>query len=114
MATTTTTETVKAVKAGDWVLPIDVNGETVHALQINKSKEDKENIKEIKAEYDNAGITVYEYAGKNGNPVLLVDATQKLRSQRTSQKRSKFIETMLKMGMDIDKANAAYAEYNEK
>ncbi len=106
-----TTQTVQAVKAGDWVLPISVNGEIVHALQINKSKEDKENITSLLAEYANAGVTVYEYAGKNNNPVLLVKATEKLKTQRASVSRDAIIETLMQdFSIDREKAEAVHAK----
>lgn len=106
-----TTETVKAVKAGDWVLPILVNGETVHALQINKSKDEKENITTILSEYEKAGVTVYEYAGKNNNPVLLVKATEKLKATRSSVTRDAIIETLMSdLGVDVETATALHAK----
>jgi hypothetical protein len=105
------TTTVKAIKAGDWVLPIEVNGEIVHALQINKSKEEKENITTILAEYTNVGVTVYEYAGKNNNPVLLVKATEKLKSQRSSVTRNAIIETLMQdLGVNKTQAEALHAK----
>lgn len=104
-------KTVQAVKAGDWVLPINVNGATVYALQINKSKEDKENITTLLAEYAKAGVTVYEYAGKGGNAVLLVEATQKLRTQRASVSRDAIIETLMQdLGIEKTQAEALHAK----
>ena len=32
---------IKAEKAGEWVLPIKVDGSVIYALQVNKTKEDK-------------------------------------------------------------------------
>lgn len=107
-------KTVQATKKGDWVLPIDVNGETVYALQINKSAEDKSNIENILADYAKAGVTVYEYAGKNNNPVLLVKATEKLKTQRASVTRDAIIETLMEtMGVDMETAQALHAKMQQ-
>ena len=110
--TTKEVTTIEVTKAGDWVLPVQLkDGTIVHALQINKSKEDKENIETLLQEYANAGIPVMQYSGKNNNPVLLVEATKKLRSQRTSFGRDKFVETaMASFGVSREKAEQAYAE----
>lgn len=108
------TQFIEAVKAGDWVLPILVNGDTVHALQINKSKEDKENIDNILAEYQKAGVPVYRYSGKNNNDVLLVEATKKLKTQRASVTRDAIIETLMEtMGVDMETAQALHAKMQQ-
>ncbi len=99
MTTTTNQPTVQAVKSGDWVLPITVDGATVYALQINKSKEDKENISSILEQYATAGVTVYEYAGKNNNAVLLVDATLKIKNSRVSASTEKLVASAMDMGL---------------
>lgn len=107
----TNVTTVKAVKVSDWVVPISANGETVYALQINKSKEEKENIETILQDYVKAGVTIYEYAGKNNNPVLLVKATEKLKTQRASVTRDAIIDTLMQdLGVDIETAQALHAK----
>ena len=105
-----TLKTTKVTKAGDWVLPVLLDdGTTVYALQINKSAEDKQNITELHQAYIDAGIEVYEYAGKNNNPVLLVDATKKIRSQRVGVLQSEFIAELVNAGVPQEVAELAYA-----
>lgn len=88
---------VNAVKAGDWVLPIEVNGATIYALQVNKSKEDKANIEAIKQAYAEHDITLYTYKGKNNADVLLVKAEEKLVARRTSASTEKLVASAMKM-----------------
>ena len=106
---TTKPQFTQAVKAGDWVLPITVNGATVYALQINKSAEEKENIDNILAEYANAGIEVFTYKGKNDKNVFLVKAEEKLRSKRVGVKEQKLVAVLMQAGMTEEQARAAYA-----
>lgn len=108
MANPTKSQFTQAVKAGDWVLPITVNGKTVYALQINKSKEEKENIDNILAEYASAGIEVFTYKGKNDLDVLLVKAEEKLRSKRVSVKEQKMVAVLMQAGMTEEQARAAW------
>ncbi len=63
------------------------------------------------AEYAKANITVFEYAGKNNNPVLLVRATEKLKTQRASIDRDAVVSTLMSdFGIDEEKAKAVYAK----
>ena len=105
---TTTQPTIEDVtKGGDWVLPVTrKDGSTVYALQINKSKEDKENIDAILAEYAQAGVPILRYKGKEGKDVLLVDATQKIRSKRVGVKTQKLLDALLATGMTQEQALA--------
>ena len=97
----------EVTKAGDWVLPVTKkDGTTVYALQINKSAEDKANIDAIVAEYTEAGVEVLTYDGKEGKKVLLVDATQKLRSKRVGVKTQKLLDALLATGMTKEQALA--------
>lgn len=105
---TTKSQFTQAVKAGDWVLPITVEGQTVYALQINKSKEEKENIDNILAEYANAGIEVFTYKGKNDLDVLLVKADEKLRSKRVGVKEQKMVAVLMQAGMTEEQARQAW------
>lgn len=107
---TKTLPTVEAVKAGDWVLPVTVDGVTVYALQINKSAEDKANIEAIHGAYVEAGIPVYTYSGKGGKPVLLVEATKKIKAQRTSASTESLIASAVAMfGVTEEQARAMVA-----
>jgi len=108
-----TTTTVQAVKMGDWVLPISVDGVTVYALQINKSKDDKANIDTILAEYATAKITVYEYSGKNDNAVLLVKATEKIKATRSSANTESLVASAVQM-FGCTEAMAREMVYNAK
>lgn len=105
---TTTQATIEDVtKGGDWVIPVTrKDGSTVYALQINKSKEDKENIDAIVAEYTQAGVTILRYKGKEDKDVLLVDATQKIRSKRVGVKTQKLLDALLATGMTQEQAQA--------
>ena len=106
-ATTTQATYTEVTKSGDWVLPVTKkDGTTVYALQINKSKDDKENIDAIVAEYQKEGIEVLTYDGKEGKKVLLVDATQKLRSKRVGVKTQKLLDALLATGMSQEQAQA--------
>ena len=97
----------QVTKAGDWVLPVTTaDGATVYALQINKSKEDKENIDSILQEYADAGVTVYTYKDKEDKDVLLVDTTQKIRSKRVGVKTQKLLDALLATGMSQEQAQA--------
>lgn len=110
MANTTTPQITEAVKAGDWVLPITVNGATVYALQINKSKEDKANLDNILAEYAKAGVEVFTYKGKNDAPVYLVEASKKLKATRTSASTEKLVTSaMATFGCTEEQARAMVA-----
>ena len=92
-----TLKIVQAVKAGDWVLPIVVAGETIYALQVNKSKEDKANIEAIKQAYADNDITLYTYKGKNDADVILVKSDEKLVARRTSASTEKLVASAVKM-----------------
>lgn len=101
---------VNAVKAGDWVLPITVNGSTIYALQVNKSKEDKANIEVIKQAYADNDITLYTYKGKNDADVLLVKADEKLVARRTSASTEKLVASAVKMfGCTVEQARQMVA-----
>ena len=88
---------IKAEKAGDWVLPIKVDGSIIYALQVNKTKEDKVNIEAIKKAYAEHDITLYTYKGKNDADVLLVKAEEKLIARRTSASTEKLIASAVAM-----------------
>lgn len=106
-ATTTQASYTEVTKAGDWVIPVTTKeGVTVYALQINKSKEDKENIDAIVSEYTQAGIPILRYKGKEGKDVLLVDATQKIKSKRVGVKTQKLLDALLATGMTQEQALA--------
>ena len=92
-----TLKILKAEKAGDWVLPIKVDGSIVYALQVNKSKEDKINIEAIKQAYAEHDITLYTYKGKNNADVILVKAEEKLVARRTSASTEKLIASAVAM-----------------
>lgn len=105
--TTTTTNYTTVEKSGDWVLPVKKkDGTIVYALQINKSKEDKENIDAIVSEYQKAGIEILGYKGKEDKLVLLVDATQKIRSQKVGVKTQKIITGLMAKGFTEEEARA--------
>ena len=88
---------VKAEKAGEWVLPIKVDGSVIYALQVNKTKEDKENSEAIKKAYAEHDITLYTYKGKNDADVILVKAEEKLIARRTSASTEKLIASAVAM-----------------
>ena len=88
---------IKAEKAGDWVLPIKVDGSIIYALQVNKTKEDKVNIEAIKKAYAEHDITLYTYKGKNDADVLLVKAEEKLIARRMSASTEKLVSSAMAM-----------------
>ena len=96
--------TVQAEKAGEWVLPILVDGVTLYAIQINKTQEDKENIENILAEYYKHGITVYEYVGKNSKPVLLVEHDKRLKTTRIGKHKKAQLDAMVSLGLTEEQA----------
>lgn len=96
-------------RLGDWVIPVDKNGETVYALQINKTQEEKDNLETILSEYQKAGVEVLTYAGKGGLPVYLVDATQKLKKQRVGIDTNALLQSMVASGMTQEQAQAVLA-----
>lgn len=101
---------VNAVKAGEWVLPIKVDGSVIYALQVNKTKEDKINIEAIKKAYAEHDITLYTYKGKNDADVLLVKAEEKLVARRTSASTEKLVASAVAMfGCTEEQARAMVA-----
>ena len=88
---------IKAEKAGEWVLPIKVDGSVIYALQVNKTKEDKINIEAIKKAYAERDITLYTYKGKSDAEVLLVKAEEKLVARRTSASTEKLVASAVAM-----------------
>ena len=100
-------------RLGDWVIPVDKNGVTVYALQINKTQAEKDNLENILAEYAKAGIDILTYNGKNDNAVYLVDASEKLKAQRANVNRDAIVETLVASGMSEEVANATYAKMQE-
>lgn len=105
-ATTTQATIVEVKKGGDWVLPIITkDGATVHALQINKTADDKANIESILAEYAEAGVQVYRYKGKSDKAVLLVEASQKIRKARVGVKTLNLINRLMEdKGFTLEEA----------
>ena len=88
---------IKAVKAGDWVVPLTVDGSTILALQVNKTKKEKAHIEAIKQAYAEHDITLYTYKGKNNADVILVKAEEKLVAQRSSASTEKLIASAVAM-----------------
>ena len=88
---------VKADKAGDWVIPIKVDGRIIYALQVNKTKDDKANIDAIKKAYADHDITLYTYKGKGDADVLLVKAEEKLVARRSSASTEKLVASAVAM-----------------
>lgn len=117
MTQSTTTTTIKATpvqRMGDWVIPVDVNGTTVYALQINKTQAEKDNISEILQAYTDNGIDVLTYNGKGEKAVYLVDATQKIKAQRTSASVDEMVAEMVALGVDEMVARQAIANAKAK
>lgn len=105
-----TLKIVNAEKAGDWVLPIKVDGSIIYALQVNKSKEDKANLEAIKQAYADNDITLYTYKGKNDADVILVKADEKLVARRTSASTEKLVASAVAMfGVSEAQARAMIA-----
>ena len=88
---------IQAEKAGDWVIPIRVDGKTIYALQVNKTKDDKANIEAIKQAYADHQIPLYTYKGKGDADVLLVKADEKLVARRTSASTEKLVASAVAM-----------------
>lgn len=104
-----TVKTTQATKAGEWVLPIIVEGATVYAIQVNKTIEDKENIDSILADYEKAGVPVYEYEGKGGKPVYLVEHSKRIKAQRMGATKRAQVDAMVAMGLTEEQALAVIA-----
>lgn len=104
-----TVKTTQATKAGEWVLPILVDGKTIYAIQLNKTQEDKDNIDNILAEYSKQGIPVYEYEGKNNKPVLLVEHSKRIKTTRIGKNKKAQLDAMLSMGLSEEQALAVLA-----
>ena len=113
MATNNKVNATEVTRLGDWVIPVDNNGVTVYALQINKTQAEKDNLETILSEYQKAGVEVLTYNGKNDMPVYLVDASKKLKAQRANVNRDAIIETLIASGMTQEVAQATYAKMQE-
>lgn len=113
----TATATVKATEVtrlGDWVIPVDVNGTTVYALQINKTQAEKDNISEILQAYYDNGVEVLTYKGKGDKPVYLVDASKKLKATRSSASVDEMVAEMVALGVDENVARLAISNAKAK
>lgn len=95
----------EVTRLGDWVIPVDNNGKTVYALQINKTQEEKDNFPTILKEYQDAGVEVLTYSGKGGLPVYLVEASKKLKKTRTGIQRDSMLDAMVASGMTREQAS---------
>lgn len=112
---TTTIKATTVDKGGEWVKPIVTSeGVTIYAIQINKTQADKDNFAEIYQAYTDKGVTVYTYNGKGDKPVYLVDATQRLKAQRTSASVDEMVAEMVALGVDEMVARQAIANAKAK
>lgn len=105
----------EVTRQGDWVIPVlKEDGAVVYALQINKTQEEKDNFATILQEYQEAGVEVLTYSGKNNLPVYLVDATQKIKKARVSASTEDMIAEMVALGVSEEVARQAIANAKAK
>lgn len=96
MTQSTKNTITEVTRQGDWVIPVmKKNGDVVYALQINKTQVEKDNWDTILSEYQNAGVEVLTYKGKNDNDVFLVNSTEKLHNKRVGVKKLAMISKLV-------------------
>jgi len=98
----------EVTKNGDWVLPvIDKKGNQLLVTQINKTQEEKDNFATIFAEYQEAGIKIHRYAGKNNTTVFAVEQGSKIKKARVGVKKQALINKLVdEKGFTLEEATA--------
>ena len=98
-------KTTQASKGGEWVLPVIVGDTTLYCVQINKTQAEKDDIENIMTQYNDANITVYEYEGKGGKPVYLVEKGQALKQARPlGEKKQAQYDALIAQGLTAEVA----------